>query len=160
MALMLRVGQYVAKIHPEDRTATLMKVLEEESSLGMYKMSYTTFGTYLVLFPKYFVEITNYYTILEDSFMSVPLTDNALANINSSPTCLRVGDAVIYCSSYKTAELGIIKSFCDDGKHAFVYYHEGSTAARTEISQLYMLSNPEVISKCSINTADERWKKA
>ena len=45
-------------------------------------------------------------------------------------------------------EIGKIKRTCEDG--AFVYYHTGDTAAKTNYSDLYKLKNSYVIDKESL----------
>ena len=42
-----------------------------------------------------------------------------------------------------TVELGKIKKICKDG--AFVYYHTGNTAAKTEYKDLYKITNAYAI---------------
>lgn len=49
-----------------------------------------------------------------------------------------------------TVEIGKIKRTCEDG--AFVYYHTGDTAAKTNYSDLYKLKNSYVIDKESLGS--------
>lgn len=42
-----------------------------------------------------------------------------------------------------TVEIGKIKRLCDDG--AFVYYHTGDTAAKTDYKDLYKIKNAYAI---------------
>lgn len=44
-----------------------------------------------------------------------------------------------------TIEIGRIKKMCKDG--AFVYYHTGETAAKTNYSDLYKIKNEYAIGK-------------
>lgn len=64
---------------------------------------------------------------------SIPFKENELVVfIGKSP------DGEIY-----TVEVGKIKKLCKDG--AFVYYHTGSTAAKTDYKDLYKIKNEYAI---------------
>lgn len=56
----------------------------------------------------------------------------------------KVGELVVFIGNY-TVEIGKIKKLCEDG--AFVNYHTGETAAKTNYSDLYKLKNSYVIEK-------------
>lgn len=60
----------------------------------------------------------------------------------------KVGEYIIYINGDKY-ELGQIKSLADTG--AFVWYHEGSTAALTPYDLMHKLINGRVIIKTSLN---------
>lgn len=51
-----------------------------------------------------------------------------------------------------SVEIGKIKRLCRDG--AFVYYHTGDTAAKTDYSDLYKIRNSYVIDKESLGAKD------
>lgn len=48
------------------------------------------------------------------------------------------GDLIIYVNGDRY-EIGKIKRICTDG--AFVYYHEGDTAAKTPFDKMHKLTN-------------------
>ena len=53
----------------------------------------------------------------------------------------KVGELVVFVGK----DIGKIKKLCEDG--AFVNYHTGETAAKTNYSDLYKLKNSYVIEK-------------
>ena len=60
----------------------------------------------------------------------------------------KVGEHVLFigknsCGEIYTIEIGRIKKLCEDG--AFVYYHTGETAAKTNYSDLYKIENEYAI---------------
>lgn len=62
----------------------------------------------------------------------------------------KVGELVVYVSkdskgNIYRVEIGKIKRLCKDG--AFVYYHLGDTAAKTNYCDLYTLTNAYTIEK-------------
>ena len=62
----------------------------------------------------------------------------------------KVGELVVfigksYTGEIYTVEIGKIKRLCKDG--AFVNYHTGETAAKTNYSDLYKIKNSYVIEK-------------
>lgn len=62
----------------------------------------------------------------------------------------KVGELVVFIgkdpdNEIYTVEIGEIKKLCEDG--AFVNYHTGETAAKTNYSDLYKLKNSYVIEK-------------
>ena len=62
----------------------------------------------------------------------------------------KVGELVIFIGKDRdgeiySVEIGKIKKMCKDG--AFVNYHTGETAAKTNYSDLYKLKNAYVIEK-------------
>ena len=61
------------------------------------------------------------------------------------------GDYIVYVNGDRY-EIGKIKRITDDG--AFVWYHEGSTAAKTPFDCMHKLVNGFVIKETSLN-ADE-----
>ena len=59
----------------------------------------------------------------------------------------KVGEYIVYQNGDRF-ELGKIKRITDDG--AFVYYHEGDTAAKTPFSCMRKLVNGYVINETSL----------
>ena len=59
----------------------------------------------------------------------------------------KVGEYIVYRNGDRY-ELGKIKRITDDG--AFVYYHEGDTAAKTPFHCMHKLANEYVIGETSI----------
>lgn len=59
----------------------------------------------------------------------------------------RVGQYVVYKNGDKH-EIGLIKRLIDDS--AFVWYHEGDTAARTNLKDLYPINNEHCIISTSL----------
>lgn len=62
----------------------------------------------------------------------------------------KIGELVVFIGKSHdgeiyTVEIGKIKKLCKDG--AFVNYHTGETAAKTNYSDLYKLKNSYVIEK-------------
>ncbi|MFR8144771.1 MAG: hypothetical protein ACLU84_06825 [Clostridia bacterium] len=62
----------------------------------------------------------------------------------------KVGELVVFIgkspdNEIYTVEIGKIKELCKDG--AFVNYHTGETAAKTNYSDLYKIKNSYVIEK-------------
>lgn len=56
------------------------------------------------------------------------------------------GQLVAYCLQDDAGfvlkiELGVFKRYSEDGKAAFVWYHEGCTASRTPLEYLYPIDN-------------------
>lgn len=59
------------------------------------------------------------------------------------------GDLIIYqCGS--RYEIGKIKRICEDGQHAFVYYHEGDTASRTPFEVMHKIENAYTIKETTL----------
>lgn len=59
----------------------------------------------------------------------------------------KVGEYIVYRNGDRY-ELGKIKRITDDG--AFVYYHEGDTAAKTPFNCMHKLVNEYVIGETSL----------
>ena len=59
----------------------------------------------------------------------------------------KVGEYIIYQNGDRY-ELGKIKRITNDG--AFVYYHEGDTAAKTPFACMHKIANEYVIGKTSL----------
>ena len=59
----------------------------------------------------------------------------------------KVGEYIIYRNGDRY-ELGKIKRITNDG--AFVYYHEGDTAAKTPFSLMHKIANEYVIGETSL----------
>ena len=59
----------------------------------------------------------------------------------------KVGEYIVYRNGDRY-ELGKIKRITDDG--AFVYYHEGDTAAKTPFNCMHKLANEYVIGETSL----------
>ena len=57
------------------------------------------------------------------------------------------GEYIIYVNGDQY-EIGRIKRMCDDG--AFVYYHEGETAAKTPFDCMHKLVNAYTIQQTSL----------
>jgi len=70
----------------------------------------------------------------------------------------KVGEVIIYKNGYRH-EVGLIKSLVRDG--AFVWYHEGCTAARTPFDCMHKIANEQCIKETSLggNTAKEYFRK-
>lgn len=61
----------------------------------------------------------------------------------------RANQLVVYQNG-DSFEIGKVKRLCDDGAHAFVYYHEGDTAEKTHLSNLHPIRNAFVITETSL----------
>ena len=55
-----------------------------------------------------------------------------------------------------SVEVGKIKKICKDG--AFVYYHTGDTAAKTNYKDLYKIKNVYAINNLGGNERPNKWK--
>lgn len=56
---------------------------------------------------------------------------------------IQANDLVIYNPGYKK-EFGKVKRLSEDGKHAFVWYHTGDTAASTRLEHLTPIESETV----------------
>lgn len=56
---------------------------------------------------------------------------------------IQSGDLVIYDPGYKK-EFGKVKRLSEDGRHAFVWYHTGDTAASTRLEYLIRIQSETV----------------
>lgn len=59
----------------------------------------------------------------------------------------REGDLIIYRNGNRY-EIGLIKRITDDG--AFVWYHEGDTAAKTSFEDMHKIVNAHTIKETSL----------
>ena len=66
---------------------------------------------------------------------------------------MKSGDYVIYLNGATTCQLGRIKRTTERG--AFVYYHEGDTAALTPYDRLIPISNDYTIKSTSLGGLEE-----
>lgn len=64
--------------------------------------------------------------------------------------CFEVGEYIVYVNGDRY-EIGRIKSLRDDG--AFVYYHEGDTAAKTPYDCMHKLTNGYCIKETTLGGA-------
>ena len=69
----------------------------------------------------------------------------------------KIGELVVFIGKdpdgkIYSVEIGKIKKLCKDG--AFVNYHTGETAAKTNYSDLYKLKNSYVIEKENLGSGD------
>lgn len=60
------------------------------------------------------------------------------------------GEYIIYQNGYRY-EIGKIKRIVDDG--AFVWYHDGETAAKTPFYRMHKIANEYVIGETSLGGA-------
>lgn len=60
------------------------------------------------------------------------------------------GDLIVYVNG-SDAEIGKIKSVHEDG--AFVWYHEGTTAAKTPFDRMYKLRNDYCVKETTLGGA-------